>query len=559
MKKILKDNENRIVLSVMALVFIVAISPLISRYCINGHDLEYHLLRIEALKENILIGRPFLKVNPLFFGGAGYASSMFYSDFLLYIPAIMRAVGVSINASYHIFVAICTLLCMLSSYYCAYKMSGSKYTGLVAAILLTLCPYHMDDLMVRAAVGEYMAFIFVPFVIYGIYNVLYEDMDKPWILAAGFGGVLLSHTATTAMCIVFTVAAFLIKIKTFIKKPNIIIRLALTACVTALVTAIYWLPMLEQFATARFNISSGGGIDMLDAAVDFSKVLSQDFPTIGVFLLLPTVFRFFVSREDDTTIEYADWMLIGGAAFCLLSTNIMPWEYLSRVLSFVQFPWRFFLIASVLFAFADAILIKCYVEKIWCSNREDKNYSSSWSTFIIVTFMIMSSSALAHQSVNAQGYYDYSNDYYSYKPYTCNVIGGEWIPETVEDFGSILEDSEKMVASDGASVDFSRENGKVLSTVNEEYEYIDVPFIYYKGYSAQIQNESGQKQKLQVDASGNNGFCRVYTQGTKGLLTVNYTGTALLYVSYILTILGFVLTGWYIKKTKSIKLRGENQ
>ncbi len=94
MKGYFKNRKNQISAAVFVITMIIACAPLISRYCINGHDLEYHLLRIESLKEGILMGKPFLKVNVLFFGGAGYASSMFYPDFLLYIPALLRDAGV---------------------------------------------------------------------------------------------------------------------------------------------------------------------------------------------------------------------------------------------------------------------------------------------------------------------------------------------------------------------------------------------------------------------------------------------------------------------------------
>ena len=119
MEKIRKhfaDKENIVVAVFFLITVIVACNPLISRYCIQGHDIDYHLLRIEALKEGILRGHPFAKVNLLFFGGAGYASSMFYSDLILYIPALLRVIGVSIGASYHIFVALCVILCYLTSY-----------------------------------------------------------------------------------------------------------------------------------------------------------------------------------------------------------------------------------------------------------------------------------------------------------------------------------------------------------------------------------------------------------------------------------------------------------
>lgn len=528
MKNFFKERENCIITAIFAIMMIVALSPLISRYCINGHDLDYHLLRIEALKEDILNGQPFAKVNSLFFGGAGYASSMFYADFLLYIPALLRTAGVSINATYHIFVSICAILCCLSVYYCVFKMSGSKYVGLIAGILLTLCPYHMDDMLVRAAVGEYVAFIFVPFVIYGIYNVLYEEMDKPWLFAIGFGGVLLSHTATLLMCVMFCAALFLIKIGVFIKNPKLILKVLLTTVITVAVTAFFWLPMLEQFSTGHFSVVGDGGVDMLDAAVDFSQIVSQKFPTLGIVLALMAILRVFVSKKEEPLLGYADWMIIAAVAFSILTTNIMPWERLSRLFSFVQFPWRFFLIASALLSVADAIIIKAFVAKT----------KIMWDIVAAVVLVVSMIFALMHQSENEQGYYDYSNDYYSYKPYTANVIGGEWLPDTVTDRGKTLELCEQMIADDGRSIEFTRRGTSLSATLNEEYRYVDVPFIYYKGYSANIQNQDGSISELAVTDEGENGMCRVYSDDKTGSITVSYTGTGIQTVSYIISLLG---------------------
>ncbi len=90
-----------LVATLLFITFIYACFPLFTVNCINGHDIEYHLLRIESLKAGIEAGLPFLRVNLLFFGGEGYASSLFYPDFLLYFPAVLRAMGLSINLSFH--------------------------------------------------------------------------------------------------------------------------------------------------------------------------------------------------------------------------------------------------------------------------------------------------------------------------------------------------------------------------------------------------------------------------------------------------------------------------
>lgn len=549
MKQFMKNRENQIVAILSVLTVILAISPLISRYCINGHDLEYHLLRIEALKEDILIGHPFAKINTLFFGGAGYASSLFYSDFLLYIPALLRVVGVSIDLSYHIFAALCVILCYLSTYYCVFKMSKSKYAGLAAAMLITLCPYHMDDIMVRSAVGEYMAFIFVPFVIYGIYNVLYENMDKPWLFAVGFGTVLLSHTATLIMCVIFCVAAFLIKIKVFIKNPKIILKLAITTVVTMMGTSFLWMPMLEQFATGQFP--SFGGIDMLDAAVDFSQILSQEFPTVGLLLVLLAIPRVFISKKDYEILDYADWMYIGGAAFCIMATNLLPWDRLYSLFSFVQFPWRFFLMASVLFAISDAIFIMCYVKSLSSGNGTSEDLLRKWSVAISVIFVVAGVLAMIHQTENAQGYYDYSDDYYSYKPYTAQVIGGEWLPENVEDRDRILPLSEIMMTDGGEIIPFVRNKGAVYAAVENDCTYVDVPLIFYKGYAASITDSSGAVTVLNVTGDGDNGMCRVALDGRKGSLEVHYGITTVQILSIVISIIGvalFVLGSLVIKR-----------
>ena len=135
LKEYYKDRKNQIITLVFLITMLIACAPLISKYCINGHDIEYHLLRIESLKEGIKIGKPFLRVNTLFFGNAGYASSMFYPDILLYIPAVMRLLGLSINSSYHIYVAVCIILCYLSSYFCI-KINGGFYPPLPSDFIL---------------------------------------------------------------------------------------------------------------------------------------------------------------------------------------------------------------------------------------------------------------------------------------------------------------------------------------------------------------------------------------------------------------------------------------
>ena len=338
---------------------LIACAPLISPYCINGHDLEYHLLRIESLKDEIIKGIPFLRVNTLFFGNAGYASSMFYPDFLLYIPALLRVVGVSINASYHLFVALMILLCYLSGYFCVRGITGSKYAGTVAAVLLTLCQYHLDDIYVRSAVGEYTAFIFVPIVIYGLYNLLCEDFNRPYLLAAGYVGVLLCHTSTFVMCLLLGFAAFVIYAKQIFGNKKIVKTLIITIIIAMAVSSFYWLPLLEQFISSTFYVSIPW-MKPEDEAVSFYSIFSQKFPSLGSIVVFMCIPRIFIRKSDDNrnNVKFVDCMLIAGIMFTLLSCDMLPWGRLGKYLSFIQFPWRFFIMGSVLFSMSSGVIFK---------------------------------------------------------------------------------------------------------------------------------------------------------------------------------------------------------
>ncbi|MCR5223191.1 MAG: YfhO family protein [Lachnospiraceae bacterium] len=530
MKKWFQEQEKYITFFAFLAIMLAACSPLITKLCINGHDLEYHLLRIESLKEGILAGRPFARVNLLYFGGAGYASSLFYPDFLLYLPAILRALGVGINACYHIFVAVVIFLTGLSTMWCTKRMTGSAYAGITAAALLTLSPYYLGDIYVRSAVGEYTAFIFLPFVILGIYNVLYEEADRSWTLGLGYGGVLLCHTNTFLFCLLFGLVAFLVKWKVF-KNLSVLRKLFVTIVVTAGLTMFYWAPLLEMMLTTPLYVNDAW-IGLEQTAKPFYEIFSPAFPGLGVLLFCLALFRILIRKnaQNRELVDYADWLLFGGCVFSFLATDLLPWKRLNAVLSFVQFPWRFFVLATAMLAVADAILIAQFVK----ASLEPLMQGGKKLVMVLV-LMFSIAGGLGFLSSAGITYYDYSDDYYSHKPFTANVIAGEWLPKTVENRETLIEDSEHLYTDNGEELPFVRGKGSVEATIDKFYNYADVPLIYYRGYRAYVGGD-----RVNVSA-GRNGLCRVELNGRTGTMTVKYAGTFLQHFSSISSFLVLVL------------------
>ncbi len=559
MKEKIQSRQTNIIMGVLFLItMFIACSPLFTENCINGHDIEYHLLRIESLKEGILMGKPFLKVNVLFLGGAGYASSMFYPDFLLYIPALLRVLGVNINASFHIFVEITFILCYGITYYCTKYITKSSYAASVAAVVLTLCQYHMDDVYIRSAVGEYTALIFIPLVIAGIYDVFYKDMEKPWLLGIGMGGVLLCHSNSFVMCIGLCILFMILRWKVWIHNVSLILKLIITTVTTLLITMFYWLPMLEQMISTTFHVSTAW-IMPDEAMREVSSIFTGIFPAVGiaVFLInLPRIMLSSRSNQENTAetdiegtddrkklLSFSTILMVAGILFALAATRLFPWEVLGKYLLIIQFPWRLYLLASACLTISGAVILYLYF-----TSEKTREYT------LLFVICVMAFSAFSCLEKNEEGYYSYSNDYFAYEPFTFHIIGGEWLPESVTDVEAIETTNDTAVTEDGTRIKIGHnKNAVMLDYPGSTGTYIDVPLIYYKGYTASLTTVDQKETKLQVTGEGQNGYCRVLLTGDEpaGLLTVYYKGTIVQNISYIisvLTLIGLFGYGFWVRK-----------
>ncbi len=76
---------------------------------------------------------------------------------------------------------------------------------------------------------------------------------------------------------------------------------------------------------------------------------------------------------------------------------------------------------------------------------------------------------------------------------------------------------------------------------------INVPLLYYKGYTAKIESKSGEIAELEVTKNKENGF--VLVKGDKdlsGKITIEYSLTIIQIISYIVSIISLVGVIGYI-------------
>lgn len=511
-----------------------------------GDDAPYHYLRVEALKYNMENHNLFSGVDYLFFGGAGYASSTGYPDILLYIPAFLRTLGVGIGTSMSILIILCNILSYLIMFMCMKKMSNSAVCGTIAAIFYTLASYRLDNIFIRFALGEMQACIFWPLILYGLYNFIFEDFKKPYIIGIGFVGMLLSHTISTAIALGFCVILGLIFIGRILETPRKFITLGITICAVLAVAAFYWIPLLEMINSCELNLlhSNVHSADCTITLFNLFRDLSiRESPSMGIPIFLMCLPRILLTRNSpiyktlspDTKLSKrpnilvaADAFLVVGVISALIATDKAPWKILTHILDFMRLPWRLFALSTLLLIAGGTICIYYLIRFT--------NAKKIGMTAVMIVSVLCASVHL--DTLNPPRTY-YPDDYYTFSAdRTCIVCAGEWLPYAICGKGDILELTSKLVLSDGTEVPFERDNGTLTFNIqnNDSIAYAQVPFVWYKGYSAT--DENGNELETSIS---DNGLVEVNLQGASGEITVKHKATTIRIISYCISIATIIL------------------
>ena len=227
-----RKNRRDAMILVCAAAF--ACMPLLWRGVYDGHDLLFHLNRIEGIASGLRNGQFPVRIHSSTLLGYGYAAPEFYPELFLYFPAALRNLGVSLSASVRVFEACINLATALACYLCVRSLMRSRRAAVGASVLYTLCIYRLVNLYTRATLGESLAMIFFPMVLLGLYEVLRRD-EKRWpLLALGMTGVCMSHLLSTLFCAAFCALAAVLSVKKLFAEKRRILAILLAAGVTAL-------------------------------------------------------------------------------------------------------------------------------------------------------------------------------------------------------------------------------------------------------------------------------------------------------------------------------------
>ncbi len=360
--------------------------PLFLEKLPSGTDLTFHLMRIEGIKDALLDGQFPAVIYPDDLNHHGYMGSI-YPNLFLYIPALLRLLGISTIGVWRFTLIIVSVFTFLSMYYAVCVILGGKNAALgnsgnvladtvnkrgdlgsalalLAASLYCIAPYRVSDLYFRATLGESIALIFYPLVMAGLYSILAGDKEKWPLLVLGMSGLIEAHVLSSLFGAGICVFVCACMIKELLQKDALI----------AMVKAVLWsvclnlgflIPFfyyrtqnLQLDETIRWslpeqNVMSLGNIFSTYPRQDSDPWAAAEKPelrpglgVVGLCCIVLALTLIVLRKEKSLRHKYLKSLFALTVVCIISSTELFPYETLSKVdiiyrqLMLIQHPWR---------------------------------------------------------------------------------------------------------------------------------------------------------------------------------------------------------------------------
>ena len=562
-------RENRFPLMLLGMALFLCALPLVSVNLYTGHDIKFHLCRVSCIAENISHGKWFSPVYYSYLNGYGYAAPLFYGDVFLHIPGLFTYLGMEPALALQYFYIIITFCTAFSAYFCGLYVFGDKRASFTSAAVYTFSSYFCVDMLIRAALGELQAFIFLPIIFAGFYSIMFKDSKRWLLLPLGLFGALVSHvlTAVAAVAILFIFSA--VFYKKFLENKRRLFYIFLSCAVFFGISAFFILPLAEQLFSHDFPVTNGQAdvqwgvlsqraLPLWGVFCDFAMKLRHNvwIPSgVGLSPVLTLAALFHTKRTRKAFNRPALIFILVGFLFLFMTTWLFPWDVFQKPLGSLQFPWRLLIFVTFFFAFSAGFVVKAV---------KTGSFAPVFMTLVITLSLFSYISSGADSYVNMHNKksageavkIDFVNTIGAgeYIPTYFNEISGKWT-SAAEIKGRALSRGEVVTSNliDDENITLNRTYSAVYADFigGKAGAYLDLPLLMYKGYAAEINGE-------RVPVSyGENSLVRVSLGSREsGSVKVWYDGTALQKAAKIVSAITLVLVLAYLYIRSALRRHG---
>lgn len=504
------------------------------------HDGIDHVARIanfyQNLREGSIIPRWAMNLN----WGYGHPILMFLYPFSSYVASAFHFFGASLVDSTKLVFAV-TYIASGVTMYIWLQTFLNKKAAFIGGLAYVFAPYRFVDLYVRGAIGEHVAFLFLPLLCYAIYSLAVSK--KSWgvvVLSLSSAGLLLSHNAISLMFFPILLLYVCYLYFTQGRKLLFLLKVFSGLVLGFLLAAFFWVPAFfegkytlrdivtgdeyrSRFETwTRFLYSpwSFGGTGQFSVQIGAMQ-------WVGVLLAPVAAFTYYKKKNRLWLLCVACLVIFFITLFMMTKSALPLWEAVT-VLQKFQFPWRLLTIAT----FLSALLLALFVYSL-------KERKQTFSIVLVAVLLLYFNKDYWH----AKGFSHNPESYYT-GVYNGTTDTGESAPIWSVRFMEHRAKAQSYAIEGQATVKVQAKDSiaHTYEIVAEKPSRILENTLYFPGWKVFV---NGNEVPTQFQDERYRGLITYNVPQGKNSVDVRFSETKLRFVADILSLCGFVLLTLY--------------
>ncbi|MBU4098551.1 glycosyltransferase family 39 protein [Patescibacteria group bacterium] len=537
--------KTKFLFILLLIISFIPLTDLINPGLPVTHDGQDHVARIANFYQNLQEGVLVPRWAPNLNWGYGHPILMFLYPLPSYIASLFHALGFSFVDSTKLVFAVAYILSGLAMFLWL-KEFLSKEAAFTGSLLYIFAPYRFIDLYVRGAIGEHVAFVFPPLILYFLLKLSKKYSYKYLLLGSlSLAGFILSHNAISLMFLPIIILYAVYLISQSQQKSYILRHTSYIFLLGFALSAFFWLPaFMEGKYTLRDIVTKGGFENNFVSFHQFIYGLwnyggSGTFSVqVGVLHWLSVLSSiplclYLYKKKNKLWIMVTGLLLIFITSLVLIDKNSqIIWQKLTLIQKF-QFPWRFLSVAVFASSVLGAIAVS-FIPKILFNKKlsTSVNLTSRISiSIIIITAGIL---FLNKDYWHAKGYlYKPESFYTSVYPGTTDT--GESAPVWSVRFMEKLPKSHVEVIQGQAEIIEGKRTAtvhqyKISNAVNAG---IRENTLYFPGWQVLVDDKPVD---IQYQDANNRGVITFFVENGNHDLQIKFTQTRLRLIADIISI-----------------------
>lgn len=524
----IKRKQNIICAFVLFFLFMLISYPALFQQMVKGHDLRFHLFRIEGVVTDLSFPNIPVRLSSQWLNGYGYPVSIFYGDCFLYLAVLFRKIGFSVLNAYRMFL-LCVNSITLAIAFISFRSIFQRYEiALAATAAYVTASYRLVDLYVRAALGEILAMVFFPAIVACICRLYTEDDSHKRIrsvvlLAFSLAAIVCSHIISTAMLITELLPLYLIGLFLFCKREKRIERtidFIMAGILSILLSSFFVLPFMDYFLSVDTiatiptkHLIQKKGVRVADLFDFWSSPFANHAGNIqrtpGILLMMVLllallycvlcVFMKFKHQGQRKLI----FDLVVSLVLLFKTTRYFPWDSIEQMFPFgslltmIQFPMRYLSFSVLFLSLLLGDCISVILTEYDISNVQAVKRSCFFFGAVLCLFCLyqcISLDVFIAQNKNKVTYQtpeDLGEWRSGAMEYLLRGVSIEQLPTEIE--------TEAMISTE--LLLRHRNEFLIACTSGSEYGWIQLPVFHYKYYRVEDVEDLGRE--LEIHDGGN--------------------------------------------------------